>query len=57
MYYLVVRQFMRSLKNLDTIMEKAQKYAEARKFDVNNFCHAATLPRHAAVHGAGPDRL
>jgi len=37
MYHLIIRQFMRSLKNLDTIMEKAEKHADARKFDVNNF--------------------
>jgi hypothetical protein len=37
MYHLIVRQFMRSLKNLDAIMGKAEKHAEARKFDVNNF--------------------
>ncbi len=44
MYYLVVRQFMRSLKNLDVVMEKAQKYAEVRKFDVDNFCNARIFP-------------
>jgi hypothetical protein len=37
MYYLAIRQFARTLKNLDAILGKAVSYAEARKFDVNNF--------------------
>ncbi|HVZ89354.1 MAG TPA: DUF1993 domain-containing protein [Polyangia bacterium] len=44
MYHLVVRQFVRSLKNLDAIMDKAQKHAEARKFDANNFLTARFYP-------------
>jgi uncharacterized protein len=44
MYHLVVKQFMRTLKNLDAIMGKAQAYAEARKFDVNNFCGERLIP-------------
>ena len=44
MYYLVVKQFMRTLKNLDTIMGKAQGHAEARKFDVNTFCTERLFP-------------
>jgi hypothetical protein len=44
MYHLVVRQFVRSLKNLDAIMDKAQKHAEARKFDVNNLLTARFYP-------------
>lgn len=44
MYYLTIRQFMRSLKNLDTILGKAEAYAEARKFDVNNFYAARLFP-------------
>lgn len=40
MYYLAIRQFARSLKNLDTILGKAVAHAEARKFDVNNFVSA-----------------
>jgi uncharacterized protein len=44
MYYLVVKQFMRTLKNLDVIMGKAQAYADARKFDVNNFCAERLYP-------------
>ncbi len=43
-YYLTVRQFIRSLKNLDAILEKAIRQAEARKFDVNNFCSARLSP-------------
>jgi hypothetical protein len=44
MYYLVIRQFMRSLKNLDAILEKAQRHAETKKFDVNNFLTARLSP-------------
>ena len=44
MYYLTIRQFMRSLKNLDTILGKAETYAEARKFDVNNFLTTRLYP-------------
>ena len=43
-YFLVVRQMMRSLRALDAILDKATKYAEARKFDVNNFCSARLFP-------------
>ena len=43
-YFLVVRQMMRSLRVLDSILDKAAKYAEARKFDVNNFCTARLFP-------------
>lgn len=44
MYYLAIRQFARSLKNLDTILGKAVSYAEARKFDVNNFVALRLFP-------------
>jgi hypothetical protein len=44
MYYLAIRQFARSLKNLDTILGKAVSYADARKFDVNNFVTARLFP-------------
>jgi hypothetical protein len=44
MYYLAVRQFARSLKNLDAIMEKAQRHAQTKNFDVNNFCTARLFP-------------
>jgi uncharacterized protein len=44
MYYLVVRQFARTLKNLDAVLEKAQAYAKARNFDVNNFLTERLAP-------------
>jgi hypothetical protein len=44
MYYLAIRQLARTLKNLDAILEKAQRHAEAKKFDVNNFCSARLFP-------------
>jgi uncharacterized protein len=43
-YHLAVRQLERSLKNLDAVLEKATKHAEARKFDVNNFCSMRLFP-------------
>ena len=42
--YLIVKQFARTLRNLDAVLEKATKYAEARKFDVNNFVTARLFP-------------
>jgi uncharacterized protein len=44
MYYLAIRQFARTLKNLDAILGKAVSHAEARKFDVNNFCGSRVFP-------------
>ncbi len=44
MYYLVIRQFARTLKNLDACLAKAQKYAENRGFDVNNMIQARLAP-------------
>lgn len=44
MYYLAIRQFVRTLKNLDAILGKAVSHAEARKFDVNNFCSVRLFP-------------
>jgi len=44
MYYLAVRQFVRSLTNLDAILAKAEAHAEARGFDVNNFCAERIFP-------------
>jgi hypothetical protein len=44
MYHLAIRQFARSLKNLDTIIGKAVSHAEARKFDVNNFIGLRLFP-------------
>jgi hypothetical protein len=44
MYYLAIRQFARTLRNLDAVLEKTMKHAEARKFDVNNFIQARLFP-------------
>jgi len=44
MYYLAIRQFARSLKNLDVVIEKAQAYAKGRNFDVNNYCQTRMFP-------------
>jgi hypothetical protein len=44
MYYLAIRQFARSLKNLDGFLEKAQAHAKARNFDVNNFMAMRLAP-------------
>jgi hypothetical protein len=44
MYYLAVRQFSRTLKNLDAILEKTQTYARARNFDVNNLLTERLFP-------------
>jgi hypothetical protein len=44
MYHLAIRQFVRTLKNLDAIIGKAATYAETRKFDVNNFVGARLFP-------------
>lgn len=43
-YHLTIRQFARSLRNLDAILEKATHYAAGRKFDVNNFIQARLAP-------------
>lgn len=44
MYYLVIRQFARTLRNLDAILGKAEQHAQARKFEVNNFMTARLTP-------------
>jgi hypothetical protein len=44
MYFQMIQQFQRTLKNLDTILGKAQQHAEARKFDVNNFLTTRLAP-------------
>ena len=44
MYQLAIRQFAHTLKNLDTILGKAVSHAEAKKFDVNNFCTSRVFP-------------
>jgi hypothetical protein len=44
MYYLVIRQFARTLKNLDACLSKTERYAEARNFPVNNLMNARLAP-------------
>jgi len=44
MYHFAIRQFARSLKNLDGFLEKAQAHAKARNFDVNNFMGLRLAP-------------
>jgi uncharacterized protein len=44
MYYFAIRQFARTLKNMDALLVKATTYAQSRKFDVNNFCSARLAP-------------
>lgn len=38
MYYLTIRQFARTLKNLDSVLDKAAQHAKSHNFDVNNYC-------------------
>ena len=42
--YPVIKQFGRTLRNLDAVLDKAMKHADARKFDVNNFISARLFP-------------
>lgn len=44
MYYLTIRQFARTLKNLDAVLSKAEVYATQRGFDVNNLLSARLAP-------------
>jgi hypothetical protein len=44
MYYLMIRQFARTLTNLSGVLEKAERYAKGRNFDVNNFITARLAP-------------
>lgn len=44
MYYEIIQQFSRTLKNLDTLLGKAVQHAETKKFDVNNFMTARLAP-------------
>ena len=44
MYHLAIRQFAHTLESLDAILGKAVAHAEAKKFDVNNFCTARVAP-------------
>ncbi len=43
-YNLAVRQFERSLKTMDAVLDKAIKHAEARKFDPSTFCTMRLFP-------------
>jgi hypothetical protein len=44
MYHQAISQFARSLRNLDAALAKAERYAQGRGFDVNNFCGARLAP-------------
>ncbi len=44
MEYLIIRQFARSLKSLDAILAKAQKHAETRQFDPDNYFGLRLFP-------------
>jgi hypothetical protein len=44
MYYQIIRQFVHALKNLDAILVKAERHAEARGFKVDNFMTARLAP-------------
>ena len=44
MYSLAVRQFVKTLKSLENILDKAAKHAQAKNFDVNNFVDARLFP-------------
>ena len=44
MYYLAIRQFAHTLKNLDAFLTKAEDYATKRGFDVNNLVSARLAP-------------
>ena len=57
MYYLAVRQFARTLKNLDAVLEKAQAHAKARNFDPNNFLTERLFPDMLPFVDPGPHRL
>ncbi len=44
MYYLAIRQFAQTLKNLNAVLNKAEEHAMARGFDVDNFVNARLAP-------------
>ncbi len=44
MYYLAVRQFIRTLKNLDTILDKAAKHAQSKNYSPDNFVEIRLFP-------------
>lgn len=44
MYFSIIQQFQRTLRALDRILGKAVLYAEAKKFNPDNFCTARLAP-------------
>ncbi len=44
MYHQAVRQFVKTLENLDRILDKTVRHANARNFDVNNIFGARLFP-------------
>lgn len=42
--YQAIQQFARTLRNLDAVLGKAEAYAKARNFNVNNFLTARLAP-------------
>jgi hypothetical protein len=44
MYFEMIQQFGRTLKALDAILDKAERYAETKKFDSANFCAMRLAP-------------
>jgi hypothetical protein len=44
LFHDVAQQFVKTLGNLDTILDKAMKYAEARGYPVDNFMTARLAP-------------
>src|SRR5262249_43935284 len=44
MYYAVIRQFAKTLGNLDAILGKAAAHADARKFSADNYCTLRLAP-------------
>ena len=44
MYYQIVHQCTQNLKSLETLLDKAEKYAEAKKFDVNILINSRLAP-------------
>ena len=44
MYYGIIRQFARTLRNLDACLAKAEAYAKDRGFEVDNYCSARLFP-------------
>lgn len=44
MYFTIIQQFARTLKNLDGMLDKSIQFAEQKKFDPNNFCTLRLAP-------------